>query len=188
VAALVAGGCGDGGTDADGIGGEGSSSATTGGDQTTTPTSAPGFGMTPVSTPVGRQALLSRVEAVADGGVDRITFEFEDALPGYRVEFVERPIIQDGSGDEIEVEGAAVLGVHFEAASGFDLSGEGRQVYQGPPRLDLTTRVVLDVVRVSDFEANLDWAIGLDVKSPFRVRTESAPTRVIVEVQAPPAG
>ncbi len=183
----MAGGCGDGGTDAGGVGGEGTSSTTTG-NETTTSTAAPGFAMTPVSTPVGRQALLSRVEAVADGRVDRITFEFEGALPGYRVEFVERPVIQDGSGDEIEVKGAAVLGVHFEAASGFDLSGEGRQVYQGPTRLDLTTRVVLDVVRVSDFEANLDWAIGLDVKSPFRVRTESAPNRVIVEVEAPPAG
>jgi hypothetical protein len=45
---------------------------------------------------------------------------------------------------------------------------------------------VLDVVRQSDFEANLDWVIGLDARTPFRVRTESSPNRVIVEFAVSP--
>ena len=162
---------------------------------TTTPTTAPstattptseGFATSTVSTPPAQRGLLKAVTATQAGPVDRVTFEFEGDLPGYRVGFVDRPIIEDGSGEEITVDGESVLGVHFEPASGFDLTGEGRQVYTGPTRLDLATRTVLDVVRSGDFEANLEWVLGLDTEAPFRVRTESSPNRVIVEVQVSP--
>ena len=146
-------------------------------------TGAP-FGTTVVSTPPKRQGLLASVQATADGKVDRVTFTFEGDVPGYRIGYVERPIVADGSGDEIQIDGAAVLEVHFEPASGFDLSGEGRQVYNGPNRLDLATRAVLDVARVGDFEANLVWVVGVDAKAPFRVRTDD-PKRVIVEFEVP---
>ncbi|HVF32262.1 MAG TPA: hypothetical protein VM933_04410 [Acidimicrobiales bacterium] len=153
---------------------------------TATTSGASGFATTTVSTPTAARGLLEAVTAThdADGGLDRLVFTFEGDVPGYRVGYVERPIVQDGSGDEVVVDGAAVLGVHFEPASGFDLTGEGRQVYRGPTRLDLATRAVLDVVRVSDFEANLDWAVGVDApRTPFRVRTDGR--SVVVEVQVP---
>ena len=163
-------------TSAEGSTDASSTSTTTGG--------AGDFGTTTVSTPVADRGLLKTVRATNAGEVDRITFTFEGDVPGYRIGYVDRPIVQDGSGDEVTVDGAGVLGVHFEPASGFDLSGEGRQVYEGPNRLDLATKVVLDVVRVGDFEANLDWAIGVDgTDVPFRVRTEAR--SIIVEVRVP---
>jgi hypothetical protein len=152
----------------------------------TSTTAATGFATSAVSTPPEQRGLLKAVTATAAGDVDRVTFEFEGDLPGYRVGSVDRPIVEDGSGEEVVVDGAAVLAVHFEPASGFDLSGEGRQVYTGPTRLDLATRTVLDVVRTGDFEANLEWVLGLDAKAPFRVRTESSPNRVVVEVRVSP--
>ena len=166
----------------------GAAAATTTTTAATTTTGGAGwFATSTVSTPPETRGLLKDVEATQAGDVDRVTFEFEGDLPGYRVGFIDRPIIQDGSGEEIEVDGEAVLEVHFEPASGFDLEApEGRQVYTGPTRLDLATRAVLDVVRTGDFEANLAWAIGLDAKAPFRVRTETAPNRVIVEVRVSP--
>ena len=149
---------------------------------TTTAAGAGGFATTTVSTPPTERGLLEKVSATNDGDVDRVTFTFEGDVPGYRVGYVDRPLIEDGSGEEVTVDGTAVLGIHFEPASGFDLSGEGRQVYEGPERLDLATTVVLDVVRVSDFEANLDWAVGVDAAGvPFRVRVDGR--SVIVEVQ-----
>jgi hypothetical protein len=154
---------------------------------TTTAPSAAGFATTTVSTPPADRGLLSDVQAKTVGDVDRVTFTFEGPLPGYRVGFVDRPITADGSGEEVTVDGDAVLQVHFEPASGFDLSGEGRQVYKGPTELDLATRAIHDVVRQGDFEANLSWVIGLDARTPFRVRTESAPNRVIVEVPVIPS-
>lgn len=160
------------------------STTTHGADATTTAPPAGDFATTTVSTPPTQRGLLKTVTATSDGPVDRVTFTFEGAVPGYRVAYIERPIIQDGSGEEIDVDGAAVLGIHFEPASGFDLTGEGRQVYEGPNRLDLATRVILDVARVGDFEANLEWAVGIDAgETPFRVRTDGR--SVVVEVQVP---
>jgi hypothetical protein len=96
-------------------------------------------------------------------------------------------VIEDGSGKEIQIEGDAILLVHFEPASGFDLeSPGGRQVYRGPTRLDLATTTITDVARAGDFEAQLQWAVGLAAKVPFRVRTETSPNRVVVEVQPAP--
>jgi hypothetical protein len=178
--------CGDdGGDGVDAGGSSGGTTSTTSAATTSTAAGGGGFATTTVSTPPERRGLLAKVEATSDGDVDRVTFTFEGELPGYRVGYVPRPIIQDGSGEEVEVDGDAVLEVHFEPASGFDLEGEGRQVYTGPTRLDVATRVVLDVVRTGDFEAVLAWAVGVDgTDVPFRVRTASTPNRVIVEVRA----
>jgi hypothetical protein len=185
VAILLVGACGDDEPTVE----AGADATDTTATSTTTTSAKPadGFATTTVSTPPVERGLLSDVKATTVGDVDRVTFTFEGALPGYRVGFVDRPVIQDGSGEEISVDGESVLQVHFEPASGFDLeTGEGRPVYKGPERLDLATRTVLDVVRQGDFEANLEWVIGLDTKVPFRVRTESAPNRVIVEVPVSP--
>ena len=181
---LLVGACAD---DDPAVVDSGAAPSTTSTTASTTTTGTGGFSTSTVSTPPERRGLLKDVTATQAGDVDRVTFEFEGDLPGYRVGFVDRPIIQDGSGEEITVDGEAVLSVHFEPASGFDLeTPEGRQVYTGPNRLDLATRTVLDVVRTGDFEANLEWVLGLDVKTPFRVRTEASPNRVIVEVQVSP--
>ena len=183
LAALAA--CGN---DQDPIVGPGDATTTSSTSSSASTTAAPAgaaFSTTTVSIPPAKAGLLATVSATHDGDadVDRVTFTFEGDVPGYRVGYVERPIVQDGSGDEVTIDGAAVLAVHFEPASGFDLRGEGRQVYQGPNRLDLATTAILDVARVGDFEANLEWAIGVDqAATPFRVRTEGR--AVIVEVQA----
>ena len=132
--------------------------------------------------------LLKQVRAARQpDGTERVVFEFEGTVPGHRIGFIERPVREDGSGDEVQVEGAAVLGVHFEPASGVDLSGpEMRMVYKGPRRLDLATSTVVDVVRVTDFEANLDWAIGLDSRVGFKVTVLGDPGRIVVDVEPSP--
>ena len=129
------------------------------------------------------RGLLVRVRATKAGQVDRVVFEFEDELPGYRAEYVQRPVLEDGSGEVVEIEGESVLLVRFEPASGFDQSGEGRVVFKGPERLDLATETVVDVVRVGDFEAVLQWAIGIDGgELPYRLVPDAAAHTVTVEV------
>lgn len=174
------------GNDQDPVVGPASDETTTsaGGSTATTAAGAGGFATTEVTSDGDGRGLLSDVKATHDGNVDRVTFTFEGDLPGYQVRYVERPITEDGSGAEVTVDGEAVLAVRFEPASGFDLAGDGRQVYKGPTRLDLATTAVLDVVRTGDFEAVLQWAIGVDAAAtPFRVRVEEH--TISVEVQVP---
>jgi hypothetical protein len=130
-------------------------------------------------------SLLDRVAVGRHEGYDRVVFQFRDpGLPGYRVEYVEPPLKEDGSGTPVDVAGNAFVVVRMEPASGFDLtSGEGELVYKGPKRLPGAS-VVKEVVRTGDFEAVASWAIGLEGKVPFRVTTASAPSRLIVDFRS----
>jgi hypothetical protein len=130
-------------------------------------------------------ALLERVAIGRHEGYDRVVFQFRNQVPGYRVEYVQPPIKEDGSGNVVQVRGNAFVEVRMEPASGFDLTtGEGQLVYKGPKRIDgaaAGTTVVREVVRTGDFEAVLTWAIGLEEKVDFRVMTTQSPARLIVD-------
>jgi hypothetical protein len=130
-------------------------------------------------------ALLERVAVGRNEGYDRLVFQFRNGLPGYRVEYVEPPLREDGSGNRVQVAGNAFVVVRMELASGFDVAtGEGELVYTGPRRFtgaDAGTSIVREVVRTGDFEAVLSWAIGLDDRVEFRVRTFENPARIAVD-------
>ena len=150
-----------------------------------TTTVASGFGTREVSVAPAKRGLLTAVRAARQDGFDRIVFEFEDAVPGYAVRYVDRPITEDGSGNPVEVKGDAVLQVHMEPASGVDLSGEElRQTYKGANRLAPATSVVTELVRTGDFEAVLTWVIGVKGKPGFRVDTLTGPPRLVLEIAA----
>jgi hypothetical protein len=130
-------------------------------------------------------ALLERIGVGRHEGYDRVVFQFKNDLPGYRVEYVEPPLKEDGSGRPVSVDGNAIVVVRMEPASGFDLNtGEGVMVYKGPKRIEgasVGASVVQELVRTGDFEAVLSWAIGLSDKVDFRVTTAASPVRLIVD-------
>lgn len=130
-------------------------------------------------------ALVRRVAVGRHEGFDRVVFEFTNGLPGYRVEYVQPPLTEDGSGNTVPLDGDAFVEVRMEPASGFDLSKyEGELVYKGPRRIQGSsagTSVVRELARTGDFEAVLSWAIGLRNRVPFRVTTAQSPARLIVD-------
>lgn len=145
---------------------EAETTTTTAFEGATTPTSAPGT--------ASGVALLTDVE-VGDGVV---TFTFREGTPGFDVQYVEPPITQDGSGEEVQVAGSAHLSVRMEPASGVDLSGEDfEETYTGPERIP-GTGVIAEVVRTGDFEAVLNWVVGLDEERPYRVEADASTLRV----------
>jgi hypothetical protein len=146
-------------------------------------------GTKPVTAPaeISETALLERVAVAGHDGFDRVVFQFRNGLPGYRVEYVDPPLREDGSGNVVDLDGSAFVVVRMEPASGFDLSvPEGELIYTGPRRIaGEGTSVVREVVRTGDFEAVLTWAIGLDGRVPFRVLTLDDPSRIVVDFAAP---
>jgi len=130
-------------------------------------------------------ALLNRVAVGRHEGYDRVVFQFRNALPGYRVEYVKPPLHEDGSGNRVDIEGSAFVLVRMERASGFDVeTGEGQLVYEGPRRVGSAqagTSTVREVVRTGDFEAVLSWAVGLGDRVDFRVLTLAGPPRLVVD-------
>jgi hypothetical protein len=185
----VAAGCGDSAEEQ-----AGPSNPTTSATTTTTPNETAtatnpmeGAATTPVSAEpeATETALVRRVAVGRHEGFDRVVFEFTNGLPGYRVEYVQPPLKEDGSGNVVPLDGDAFVEVRMEPASGFDLSkNEGELVYKGPRRIQGSsagTSVVRELARTGDFEAVLSWAIGLSDRVPFRVTTAESPARLIVD-------
>lgn len=151
---------------------------------TTAPGSAPeGASTAPVSTPPSDKTLLTGVRVARQPEGDRVVFEFDGPVPGHLVHFVDEPITEDGSGDEVQVEGQAHIEVRMEAASAADLQGEEvRQTYAGPRRVAADTDNITETVLTGDFEAVLTWVIGVERKTGFRVSTLQDPSRLMIEV------
>lgn len=134
-------------------------------------------------------ALLKTVRVGRNPGFERIVFEFEgDSMPGYRVQWIDGPVLADGSGEPVDVTGEAFLEMVMEPASGVDLSAPQLSiVYDGPDRIPVAgqTELITDLVRTGDFEAVLSWAAGTTEKVPFRVMRLKSPTRIVVDLETP---
>jgi hypothetical protein len=133
--------------------------------------------------------LLTDVRVGAHGCYDRVTFELRpqkgeaDGPVSWKAAYESGPITEDGSGRPVKMKGAAFLVVTM-SATGADLSQEAAPAtYTGPTSIEAAgaTRIQ-QVRRTGDFEGVLTWVIGLDKKRPFRVSTQAAPARVIVDV------
>jgi hypothetical protein len=119
-------------------------------------------------TPVPEVSLLTGV--TVDGTSAR--FEFTSAPTAVRTHFRPRSqIAESGSGRRVPLEGVAFLVVSFSPAA--TATADATKVtfrYTGPKRLEpSSTGPIQEVAKIGDFEAQLDWAIGLDARRAPRV-------------------
>jgi hypothetical protein len=129
-----------------------------------------------------RTALLTRVRVARHEGFDRVVFAFANALPGYDVRYVRRPIRQDGSGKVVKVAGSFVARVRMENALDADLSKSSAPLtYLGPMRFSPSTPEVAELARTGGFEGILTWVVGVRDRVDLRVTTLTAPPRVVVD-------
>lgn len=127
---------------------------------------------------------LIKVRVGKHPGYDRVVFEFAKDMPGYTVKYVDLPVLEDGSGEPIDLPGAdSAVQIVFTPASGFDMDA-GEPTYKGPKTITNDETVEMTgVVRTGDFEAMLSWAVGLRHEVPFRVTKFDHPARLIVDFQ-----
>jgi len=70
----------------------------------------------------------------------------------------------------------------MQQATGFNLDS-GKPTYTGPTRVQPAgTRAVGEVAQVEDFEAVLNWALGVQGALPFRVSTLTSPPRLVIDI------
>lgn len=129
-------------------------------------------------------AQLTMVRVGVHQGYVRTTFEFTGDLPGYDIGYLDGPPREDGSGDEVAVEGGRILSVRMSPASGVILGSDSfTQTYTGPDRITAASGgAVTEVVQLGDFESQSTWAIGTTEGQRFKVTTLSGPTRLVVDV------
>jgi hypothetical protein len=125
--------------------------------------------------------VLRDVRAASQQGFDRIVFELEGStLPGYRVEYVAPPAVQCGSGEPVEVAGAALLQVRLSPAQAHTEAGEAtvreRERHPGLP-------ILQEMESVCDFEADVTWVFGVAAKNRFRVQELASPARLVIDIE-----
>ncbi|HEX3127949.1 MAG TPA: hypothetical protein VH394_11520 [Thermoanaerobaculia bacterium] len=134
-----------------------------------------------VARPGSPPAILREVRAASQEGFDRVVFEFEgNAVPGYRVGYVDPPATQCGSGEPVQVEGTARLQVRLVPAQAHTEAGEAtvreRERRPGLP-------VVKELESICDFEADVTWVLGLAARNRFRVQELTGPPRLVIDIE-----
>lgn len=129
----------------------------------------------------GAPALLRAVRTASREGFERVVFEFAGArVPGYRVEYVDRPVRQCGSGEPVPVAGDAWLRVRLAPANAHTEAGEAT-VQDRARRLDYPNLKELKIL--CDFEAEVEWVLGLASPARYRVLELTSPARLVIDVK-----
>lgn len=126
---------------------------------------------------------LVDVRMARQDGFDRFVLEFAGTgIPMWRVNYVEGPI--NDTGDRVvDVDGEALLSVIAFPARRVDIEDpDFTPTYDGPERILSDTLNIIEAVFVEDFEANMQWVLGLSSAAGFEVSTLSDPPRIVVDV------
>ena len=134
--------------------------------------------------PISEQAVLRDVRVGAhpeQGGWDRIVFEFANVRPEGDIRYVQQAT-QCGSGFNVPLSGSAVLLVRFTATRAHTDAGQSTI-----PSRDISGPggVILQSRQICDFEAHVDWAIGVRSQQRFKVTNLTNPMRVVIDIKRP---
>jgi hypothetical protein len=114
---------------------------------------------------------------------DRVVFEFDGAtLPGYHVEYVDRPIRECGTGDTLPVAGDGWLRVRFQPARAHEFFGETARGTVGDRNRTVQMGVVRQLTVTCDFEAQVEWVVGVASPNRYEIREMEDPARLVIDV------
>ena len=125
-------------------------------------------------------ALLKAVRTGKHEFYERVVFEFEgNALPGYVIEYVDKPVRDCGRGEVVPVGGDGFLMVTLQPANAHTASGQPT-VRNVQPNSD--SKLLNDLKLICDFEAEVQWVMGLSSPNRYRVLELTNPARLVVDI------
>jgi hypothetical protein len=128
-------------------------------------------------------ATLRDVRTGLHAEFDRMVFEFAGpSLPGYRVDYVDRPIRECGTGNTVPIAGDGWLRVRFEPARAHEFVGESARATVADRNRTVEMGVVRQLRLTCDFEGQVEWVIGVGSPNQYRVTEMWEPTRLVVDV------
>jgi hypothetical protein len=123
---------------------------------------------------------LRSVREGRNEGFDRVVFEFAGTqVPGYHLEYVDKPVRHCASGDEVPVAGQGFLQVRLTPAQ----AHEGGTVTVAERERKPALPVIQELKLTCDFEGEVTWVLGNASPRKFRVMELREPTRLVVDVQ-----
>jgi hypothetical protein len=124
--------------------------------------------------------VLRAVRSAKQAGFDRLVFEFDTVgLPAWDVEYVDKPVLNCGSGEPVKVAGDAWLQIRFTGAQAHTEHGKSTS---GPRRRPLAQTIARELVRICDFEGEVTWVVGVSRPNPYTPRIMTAPSRLVIDI------
>ncbi|MFW6085375.1 MAG: AMIN-like domain-containing (lipo)protein [Gemmatimonadota bacterium] len=127
--------------------------------------------------------VLTELRAGTHPDYERVTFEISGEAggrPGYRVEYVDRPLVECGSGNQIFPVGDGWLEVRLEPAAAH--TEDGRPTL-GSREIDVDGPLLERIYRTCDFEGIVTHVLALASPNAYRVLTLQDPWRIVVDVR-----
>lgn len=126
-------------------------------------------------------AVLREVRTGQHDGYDRVAFEFEGAeLPGYHIEYIDKPVRACGSGKAVDLKGDGWLEIRFQPAAAH--TEDGKPTIENRERVPNYT-IVKELKLTCDFEADVTWVLGAASPNKYRVLELKNPTRLAVDIK-----
>jgi hypothetical protein len=126
-------------------------------------------------------ALITDIRVGNHDGYDRVVFEFNDGIPRFTLDEATPPLLADGSGLPIDVDGNAFWQLVMQG--GTRVNPEGGFSYAGAtdftPGFDKLTQLITG----GDFEAVSTWYFGLEATSCVRVISLTNPSRLVIDIE-----
>ena len=131
--------------------------------------------------PGDSMTVLTEVRTARHDGFERIVYAFEpDRIPGFKVEYVDKPVRQCGSGEVVALPGDAWLLLKLEPAQAH--TEEGRPtVADRDRRLDYEN--IKQLKMICDFEGIVEWVVAVASPNRYRVLELRNPARLVVDVR-----
>lgn len=131
--------------------------------------------------PGSAMATLLEVRTAMHEGFERVVFSFGDGpLPGFKVEYVDRPVRACGSGEVVDLPGDAWLSIVLEPARAH--TDEGRATVAERSRT-LAYENIKALRLICDFEGQVEWVIAASAPQRYRTLELKAPVRLVVDVK-----
>jgi len=116
-----------------------------------------------------------------EDGFVRVVFDLSgDGQPFYVIGYADPPFVAI-SGDEVAVDGSAFIHVVISPALTHDIDTFD-PVYTGDEELFPGIDPIVEVQFLGDFEATMEWVIGLTDERPFTVAILQDPLRVVIDI------
>lgn len=126
-------------------------------------------------------ALLNEIRTAAHDNFDRVVFEFDEpTLPGYHIEYIDKPVRQCGSGNAVQLKSDGRLEIRFYPANAHTDDGKPTIASRAfSPNLS----ILKELRSTCDFEAEVAWVAGVSSPNEYRVLELTNPTRLAVDIK-----
>lgn len=126
-------------------------------------------------------AVLREVRVGRHRGFGRVVWEFRGGgVPGYRIEYIDRPVRQCGSGHAVSLAGQGRLAVQLVPAQAHDNAGRATlESRERAPRF----RTLRELKQTCDFEADATWVLGVASPHRYRVFDLAQSARLVVDIR-----